>query len=373
MADPVSVVSESVSSVVSAAASVATEAAATATGAISSVPTFSVNEFVNAFDFQTPSFDRPFGLYLWDVFAYIVPIISRGKFDPNTFEFVQGQVPFSTNLPVAAIIIAYYVIVFGGREVLSATGLGPYKFGLLFKIHNLFLTILSATLLALLVEQVLPILYHEGLFYAICNDDSWTQPIVVVYYLNYLTKFVEFIDTVFLMVRKKPLTFLHTYHHGATALLCYTQLLGNTSVSWVPIGINLLVHVVMYWYYFQSSRGVRVWWKQWVTRGQIIQFVIDICFIYFGTYTYYAYKYFRNILPTYGTCAGEEFAATIGCVIITSYLFLFIAFYIRIYSKSSAKKRAVKAEKSAAAAAAALATATTSGASTATTTKSRKA
>ena len=36
-----------------------------------------------------------------------------------------------------------------------------------------------------------------------------------------------------------------------------------------------------------------------------------------------------------GKCAGEEFAAFAGIAIITSYLFLFIAFYIATYNKAA--------------------------------------
>ncbi|KAF2269493.1 elongation of fatty acids protein 3 [Lojkania enalia] len=282
-----------------------------------------------------PTLDRPFGLQLWPLFETAYEAVMGYK--PQDFRFVPGQTPLSTLKACTAVLLSYYVIIFGGRELMRDRAARQLSF--LFKLHNFYLTAISFVLLVLFLEQLIPTIARHGLFFAICNHDGgWTDKLVILYYLNYLTKFLELLDTCFLFLKKKPLTFLHTYHHGATALLCYTQLIGNTAVSWVPIVLNLMVHVVMYWYYFQSARGIRIWWKKYITIGQITQFVLDLGFVYFASWTYFTFTYWPW-LPNAGKCAGEEFAAIAGICILSSYLVLFIAFYFATYSKPVPKGR----------------------------------
>jgi fatty acid elongase 3 len=220
-----------------------------------------------------PTVDRPFVVHLWPIFSKAFEAVVG--YPAEDFRFVPGQTPMSTLKETGIFIVIYYAIIFGGRELMRNRE--PFKLQKLFLIHNFYLTAISGLLLVLFIEQLLPTVVRGGVFNAICHaEGGWTQPLVVLYYLNYLTKYLELLDTCFLFLKKKPLTFLHCYHHGATALLCYTQLIGSTAVSWVPITLNLTVHVVMYWYYFQAARGIRIWWKEWITRLQIIQFIIDL-------------------------------------------------------------------------------------------------
>ncbi|MCJ1233114.1 hypothetical protein MMC14_001069 [Varicellaria rhodocarpa] len=248
-------------------------------------------------DFKLAS---PLSVSPWKVFDNAWTSVTG--YPAEDFRFIPGKTLMSTFNETALVLIAYYTIIIGGRELMRDRP--AFKLNGLFLVHNFYLTAISGALLALFVQQLVPTLWNQGLYDSICGGGGWTNQLNTLYYLNYLTKYLELLDTVFLFLKKKPLSEL-----------------------------ALIVHVVMYWYYFQSARGIKIWWKEWITRLQISQFVIDLGFVYFASYNYFASAHFPS-LPHKGTCAGEEAAAISGCVILSSYLVLFILFYFATYKRT---------------------------------------
>lgn len=80
------------------------------------------------------------------------------------------------------------------------------------------------------------------------------------------------------MLRKKnsQVSFLHVYHHGGMifGVNIFMNFLAGSHCTMLGL-INLLVHAVMYGYYFVSSQGTGkqlLWWKRNITAMQLLQF-----------------------------------------------------------------------------------------------------
>ncbi|CAO1620971.1 unnamed protein product [Sympodiomycopsis kandeliae] len=243
-----------------------------------------------------------------------------------------GKTPFSTLLSLVATVTLYLATIFGGQALMTKFKVAPMKLQSSFLVHNFLLSVGSSLLLACMLEEIMPIWYHHGFFHAICAADAWTPRMETLYIYNYLFKFWELADTIFLVLKRKPLTLLHTYHHSATAALCFSQLMGKSSISWVVISLNLLVHVIMYAYYFLTTLKIRCPWKRAVTLMQITQFVLDLSIVYFGAYHYFVGAY-KLGFPAYGTCSASDDAALSGVFVLSSYLVLFVMFYKNTYGK----------------------------------------
>ena len=90
--------------------------------------------------------------------------------------YVPGATPLSTRPVVITALISYLAVVFGIREFMKTRQ--PQKLQLLFQTHNVVLSSGSALLLALMLEEILPIAWEHGPFYAICNTAAWTEVII---------------------------------------------------------------------------------------------------------------------------------------------------------------------------------------------------
>jgi len=128
-----------------------------------------------------PTLDRPFGVALWPIFSAAYQKLVG--YPPEDFRFTPGKTPMATVQETGAALVAYYIIVLGGREVMRNRE--PLKLNGLFKIHNFYLTVISGVLLALFLEQLIPTLVRRGTFYAICDiNGGWTPQLVVLYYVS---------------------------------------------------------------------------------------------------------------------------------------------------------------------------------------------
>jgi len=147
----------------------------------------------------------------------------------------------------------------------------------------------------------------------------------------YISKFVDFLDTFFIIIRKKDrqLSFLHVFHHTTTPMLAWVL------VQWTPTGhatliglINSFIHTLMYSYYFLCSLGPKVqpylWWKKYLTSMQIAQFIIVII-------------HESILVGDLVTCDHPKGTPAFVLVMIVLNLTLFLNFYTQNYVKKPKK------------------------------------
>ena len=97
----------------------------------------------------------------------------------------------------------------------------------------------------------------------------------------YFSKYTEFFDTFFFILRKKmeQVSVLHVVHHGIMPMSVWFGLKFTPGGHSTFFGfLNTFVHIVMYVYYMLAAMGPRyqkyTWWKKYLTSLQMVQFVL---------------------------------------------------------------------------------------------------
>ncbi|CAF0863082.1 unnamed protein product [Adineta steineri] len=268
--------------------------------------------------------------WLNDLLIEHIPIYKHAlkHADPRTKDwFLVWHDP----IPTITLTLIYLAIVLYGPRYMKYREAFHISTTVLFT-YNMALVLLSAYI----VEEIFVGVYRCR-YNLICQRmnisyDKNEMKITKILWFYYFSKAIEFLDTIFMIARKRftQITFLHVFHHSSMLLLWWVVL------TWVPSGqawagpfLNSIVHVIMYSYYALSaipSLRDKLWWKRYITQFQLIQFVIVLSHTLGGII--YGCDY-----PLWGQLM-------LGGYMITM-LFLFRNFYVHAYvTKKNESKRA---------------------------------
>ncbi|VDM96445.1 unnamed protein product [Thelazia callipaeda] len=93
--------------------------------------------------------------------------------------------------------------------------------------------------------------------HSVCYSISPFQPAAAWACAFAASKVAELGDTVFLVMRKKPLIFLHWYHHAVVLIYSWNSASELTAPGRWFIMMNFSVHSIMYTYYSITALGIR--------------------------------------------------------------------------------------------------------------------
>jgi len=209
-------------------------------------------------------------------------------------------------------------------------------------IHNLFLCLLSAAMMTGMIVHLTPFVKHFGWFHVFCDANGPPHPELNMNYggmcfwcyVFYVSKFYEMVDTILLVMKKRPLTLVHVYHHFIVPYLFWTFMNTETTGHWMLAFNNSLVHVFMYYYYMMTTLGYSVWWKKYLTQLQIVQFFVDM-------FVTWPHLLFMRALQLWD-CKGSTWSVYMGQYIGVSFIVLFTLFYMDTYVVVPPRKEADK-------------------------------
>ncbi|CAI9164083.1 unnamed protein product [Rangifer tarandus platyrhynchus] len=226
-------------------------------------------------------------------------------------------------LPTLCISTLYLLFVWLGPKWMKDRE--PFQMRLVLILYNFGMVLLNL----FIFRELFMGSYNAGYSY-ICqtvdySDNVHEVRIAAALWWYFISKGIEYLDTVFFILRKKnnQVSFLHVYHH------CTMFTLWWIGIKWVPGGqaffgaqMNSFIHVIMYSYYGLAAFGPWIqkylWWKRYLTMLQLVQFHVTIG---------------HTALSLYTDCPFPKWMHWALIAYAISFIFLFLNFYVRTYKE----------------------------------------
>lgn len=252
-----------------------------------------------------------------DLYRYVL-----SKRDPRT----EGWSLVADPKFVFPLLFGYiYVVKIGGPRWMMNRK--PFELKPIIMVYNLAMVIANIFFFYQYVRHS----YLGGGYNVFCQGVSYSRDETAMTILNltwwYLfVRIADFFDTFFFLARKKfsHITVLHVLHHFLVVFSGWLWItFGCDGQVLMGICFNSFIHIIMYSYYFLSALGPAVqkylWWKKYLTRLQIFQFVFLTLHV---------------SIPIFYDCGYPMVLTVLASAQGTLGLVLFINFYINAYASN---------------------------------------
>ncbi len=234
---------------------------------------------------------------------------------------------------LAASLLAYPPVIFGLYQIMKNREAFDLRYPLI--IWNMLMALFSLLGTIYLIPLIPYGIDRFGWWTSVCTRWCYGngQGEFLVFLFD-LSKVLEFVDTLFIVLRKRPLIFLHYYHHVATMAFCWYC--NQTAQDYGCHGfyfatMNFFVHFVMYSYYAVMAMRIRIpsIVSTMITVMQIVQMIIGVTIVY-----------------TLTTCKEVD-TVTIyfGSILYFSFFVLFAEFFYKRYFVSKPRAAAAAASQ----------------------------
>ena len=200
----------------------------------------------------------------------------------------------------------YVLIIFSGKYYMEQRP--KYELRPALALWSAILAVFSIMGAVRTLPQFSFVLTKRGFHHSVCNPDFFSGVSGFWAAMFILSKVYELGDTVFIVLRKQQLIFLHWYHHISVMIYCWYSYTDHTAPGRWFMVMNYLVHSFMYTYY--ALRAMRFKIPRWVnvviTSMQLLQMIIGTAlnvYIYNakmnGNYCQQTYENLRYSLMMY--------------------------------------------------------------------------
>jgi len=255
-------------------------------------------------------------------------------------EFITGGSTLASLLPPMIVALYLSSIFFGQRYMKDQK---PWEWKKKLALWNLFLSLFSFMGMVRMVPPLIYMSQTKSIRSNMCDDPyatwlagstgTWVQFFI-------LSKIPELFDTFFVVVRKKPLIFLHWYHHITVLLYVWHGAYAIINpVAPIFGAMNYGVHSLMYGYYFLMAIGKKPKWlhASIITSAQILQMWVGMVATAIG-YHYYMDNRRAVEEGNENSCLISGWSLVAAMMMYGSYFLLFIQFFIARFTREKRLK-----------------------------------